>query len=139
MSILFLRRPRITLSKYLTHPLLRPSFSTTRKMSTMHEFLVQIPDMPNALNKRLGIRPTHLANLKPHIDSGKVVFGGATLSKPVSGGEAPDMTGSVMLIKAESQEEVVKFLEGDAYAKGGAWDVKNAKITPFRCAIRTAM
>ena len=104
-----------------------------------YEFLVQIPDFPNSLDKRLAARPKHLANLKPHIESGKVVFGGATLTAHPKEGESPDMTGSAMLIKADSQEDLVKFLENDEYVKGGAWDIKNAKITPFRCAVRTAM
>lgn len=104
-----------------------------------YEYFVQIPDHPNALDKRLAARPTHLANLKPHIDSGKVVFGGATLSRQPNDGEAPDMTGSAMLIKADSVEEVKQFLENDAYTKGGAWDPSKAVITPFRCAVRTAL
>ena len=131
-------RPALTFSKQIhLKRSIYASFSTTRIMS--YEFLVQVPDFPNSLDKRLAARPTHLKNLKPHIDSGKVVFGGATLSGQPKEGEAPDMTGSVMLIKADSQDELVKFLENDEYVKGGAWDIKNAKITPFRCAVRTAM
>ncbi|KAK7903039.1 hypothetical protein LTR67_001056 [Exophiala xenobiotica] len=103
------------------------------------EWLVHVPDFPGALDKRLAARPTHLGNLKPAIEAGKVVFGGATLSKQPAEGDAPDMTGSVMLIKADSEEEVRKTLEEDPYTKGGAWDVKNAKIWPFRCAVRTAL
>ncbi len=103
------------------------------------EWLVHVPDFPGALDKRLAARPTHLGNLKPAIEAGKVVFGGATLSKQPAEGEAPDMTGSAMLIKADSEEEVRKILEEDPYTKGGAWDVKNAKIWPFKCAVRTAL
>lgn len=104
-----------------------------------YEFLVTIPDIPNALEKRLAARPTHLANLKPRVDSGQVVFGGATLTKQPADGEAPEMTGSAMLIKANSEEEVRAIVEGDAYVKGGAWDVSKMVITPFKCAVRTAM
>jgi uncharacterized protein YciI len=103
------------------------------------EWLVHVPDFPGALDKRLAARPAHLSNLKPQIDSGVVVFGGATLSKQPAEGEGPDMTGSVMLIKAESEEKVRETLEQDAYTKGGAWDVKNAKIYPFKCAVRSAL
>lgn len=103
------------------------------------EWLVHVPDFPGALQKRLASRPDHLNNLKPNIDAGVVVFGGATLSKQPAEGEGPDMTGSIMLIKAESEEKVRETLENDAYTKGGAWDVKNAKIYPFKCAVRTAL
>ncbi|KIX04663.1 uncharacterized protein Z518_05533 [Rhinocladiella mackenziei CBS 650.93] len=104
-----------------------------------YEWLVHIPDFPGALEKRLAARPKHLSGLKPAIDGGIVVFGGATLSKQPAEGETPDMTGSFILIKAESEEKVREALENDPYAEGGAWDVKNAKIYPFRCAVRTAM
>lgn len=118
-------------------------FHSTRAASKMsvgkYEYLVQIPDLPNALDKRLAIRPKHLADLKPHIASGKVVFGGATLSKQPAEGETPDMTGSAMLIKADSEEELRQWLENDEYAKGGAWDLKNMTVTSFKCAVRTAM
>jgi len=108
-------------------------------MSTKYEWLVQIPDHPSSLEKRLAVRAAHLDEIKPSIDSGTVVFGGATLSKQPAEGEVPDMTGSVMLIRAESEEKVRELLQGDIYARGGAWDVEKAKIWPFRCAVRTAM
>lgn len=108
-------------------------------MPAQYEWLVHIPDHPNALEKRLAVRPLHLKNLTPNVESGKVVMGGATLSEQPKEGESPKFTGSFVLMKAESEEEVRSFLEGDEYTKGGAWDVKNAKIWPFKCAIRTAL
>jgi len=104
-----------------------------------NEYLVTIPDHANSLDKRLAARPAHLANLRPHIDSGKVVFGGASLSAHPKEGESPDMTGSVMLIKADSEEELRDWINNDEYVKGGAWDVSKMTIVPFRCAVRTAM
>ena len=44
-----------------------------------------------------------------------------------------------MLMKADTEEEVRKMLEEDEYTKQGAWDVKNAKVWAFKCAVRTAM
>ena len=107
--------------------------------SYKYEYLVQIPDTPGEPERRLAARPTHLKNLKPLVESGQVVLGGATLAKQPAEGEAPEMTGSVMLIKANSEEEIRKLIEGDEYAKSGTWDIKNATITAFRCAVRTAM
>ncbi|KEF56441.1 uncharacterized protein A1O9_08022 [Exophiala aquamarina CBS 119918] len=113
--------------------------SSTSSAAPVYEWLVHIPDLPGALDKRLAVRPEHLSNLKPSIDAGKVVFGGALLSKQPAEGEAPDMVGSFMMIKAESEEKVREWIEKDAYTRGGAWDAKNAKVYPFRCAVRTAM
>jgi hypothetical protein len=84
-------RPRTKPTRFLLQ--LQRQFSTTRPiMSTQFEYLVSIPDHANSLSKRLAARPAHLANLKPHIESGKVVFGGATLSKQPGEGEAAEMT-----------------------------------------------
>jgi uncharacterized protein len=108
-------------------------------MSNKKEYLVMIPDHPNSLQKRLAVRPKHLEKLKPHLESGDVVFGGATLSTHPKDGEQPDMTGSCMLIKAESEEAVREWVKGDEYSKGEVWDFEKMQITPFRCAVRTAM
>lgn len=85
------------------------------------------------------MRAAHLEKLTPHVKSGDVVFGGATLSAHPNEGESPDMTGSVMLIKAESEEKVREWVGNDEYAKGGVWDLKNMQVVPFRCAVRVAM
>lgn len=109
-------------------------------MSTSQfEWLCQIPDKPNALQKRLKARPAHLENLNPRIQAGQVVFGGAMLSEQPAVDGTPDMVGSVMLIKASSRDEVVELLKNDEYTKQGAWDIEKATITPFKCAVRTAL
>ena len=67
------------------------------------------------------------------------MFGGATLAKQPADGEAPDMTGSCMLIKANSEEDVKALISADEYAKAGTWDIAKAQITAFKCAVRTAL
>lgn len=110
-------------------------------MSTYkYEYLVTIPDhVDGGLQKRLDARPTHLKNLTPRVEAGQVVFGGATLSSQPKEGEAPAFTGSAMLVKANSEEEVRKIVEGDIYAEKGAWDLSKMTIVPFKCAVRTAL
>lgn len=49
------------------------------------------------------------------------------------------MMGSAMIFVAESEEEVKERLKGDVYTKEGVWDVENAQIWPFRCAIRSGL
>lgn len=44
-----------------------------------------------------------------------------------------------MLIKATSEEELREWLAKDEYVKSGAWDISKMTITPFRCAVRTAL
>jgi hypothetical protein len=99
MSLLYPRLIlRVSAQPIITTSFLRkPNFNLQTPFSTsppsrMNEYLVTIPDHPNSLDKRLAARPKHLANLKPHIDSGKVVFGGAMLSRHPEDGEGADMT-----------------------------------------------
>ena len=116
---------------------LRNHFHTTSRLAGMsYEYLVQIPDFPNSLDKRLAVRPQHLKDITPKLQAGKIVLGGAMLSKQPKEGEAPDMTGSVMIIKADSEEEVRGMIENDVYTKGGAWDVENMKVWCFKTAVR---
>jgi len=100
---------------------------------------VMLPDHENSLQKRLAVRAKHLEKLTPHVKSGDVTFGGATLSDHPKEGEQADMTGSAMLIKADSEEAVRAWINNDEYAKGGVWNVDKIQIIPFKCAIRTAM
>src|SRR2546423_10794585 len=77
--------------------------SSTGGTAKKNEYLVIIPDHANSLQKRLAVRPKHFEGLAPHIASGSVVFGGATLSRQPDEGETLDMNGSAMLIKAEDE------------------------------------
>lgn len=104
-----------------------------------YDYLVEVPDRAGSLAKRLAARPAHLAKLQPRIDAGQIVFGGATLSSHPAEGEGFDMNGSVMLIRANSEDEVREIVLDDEYAKQGLWELKELKITPFRCAVRTAL
>lgn len=63
-------------------------------------------------------------------------MGGATLSKHPEDGEAPEMTGSVMLVTAESEEEVRRFVAEDVYSKRGVWDLEAMRVWAFKTAVR---
>ena len=82
----------------------------------------------------------HLNYNKAHIEGGSLVLTGPTLSsQPKSADEVPTMTGSVMLFKAGSEDEVWQMVKENPYAKVGIWDVGRATVTPFRSAVRKAM
>lgn len=55
---------------------------------------------------------------------------GAILSEPLTDPSAPKIEGSVMLALAETREEVVEQLRGDAYFRGGVWDWERVVIYP---------
>ncbi|KAL1994287.1 hypothetical protein VTN49DRAFT_2956 [Thermomyces lanuginosus] len=106
-------------------------------MAQKKEFLAIIPDKPGALQKRLEVRPTHLANLKPLIENGTIVAGGAMFNdRHPEEGETPAFKGSMAIYQAESIEEVRNLLSQDVYAREGVWDLEATTIVPFRSAVR---
>lgn len=73
---------------------------------------------------------THLANVKPLVDSGRIVVGGAMLESHPAEGEDPKFKGSMLVALAESAAEVRELLSRDIYATEGVWDLENAQIIP---------
>ncbi len=60
------------------------------------------------------------------------MFGGASLDEPIKDGEGPKINGSVMIVCADSKEEVMKVVEGDLYSESKVWDLsKVCDSTPF--------
>ena len=80
-----------------------------------------------ALERRHKVRDAHLEAIKPAVESGFVQLGGAILN------DAGDMTGSVMLLDAASEEEARAFVENDLYTTGGVW--QSFEIYPFKRAV----
>jgi uncharacterized protein len=79
--------------------------------------------------RRQKVRAEHLEKVKPAVESGFVLLGGALLDK--DGG----MTGSAMLLDAPSEEEVWAFLKRDVYSKSNVW--QNFEVHPFRIAVQS--
>ncbi|KAH8911681.1 hypothetical protein BR93DRAFT_921654 [Coniochaeta sp. PMI_546] len=105
------------------------------------EFLVVVPDFPGAREKRLEVRPTHFANLKPLIENGTFQMGGAVLTEVPADDEPSSLqfAGSTIIAVAESKEEVLEILKKDVYAQTGVWDVENTQIWPLKAAFRKAL
>ncbi len=79
-------------------------------------FLVYRRDKPGALDLRLSNYKAHLEYLEPFKD--QLVLGGPTLG-PGSGTADEDMTGSFLIMEAESWEDVDRFVANDPFAKAG--------------------
>ncbi|KAL7626113.1 hypothetical protein AAE478_002883 [Parahypoxylon ruwenzoriense] len=106
-------------------------------MSQLNDFLVQIPDKPNMLSTRFSNRDAHMARSKGLIEAGTIVMGGPTLaSHPKNADEGLAITGSALLIRAATESDVRALISDDPYAKLGVWDIDNATITPYMCAVR---
>ncbi|KAK4121330.1 hypothetical protein N657DRAFT_665613 [Parathielavia appendiculata] len=138
------RRDNPAFSKYrgILTPLLRsrcsPTMATKSEPKKM-EWLVVIPDIPGAHEKRLAVRPQHFANLGPHKESGLFQMGGAVLNDVPDSLNDPSkfsFAGSTIVMLASSREEIKEVLRQDVYAKSGVWDVENAQMWPLLCAFR---
>ncbi|KAI0010262.1 hypothetical protein F4779DRAFT_616838 [Xylariaceae sp. FL0662B] len=109
-------------------------------MSQLNDFLVQIPDRPNALSARMSNVAAHLSHNKVDIEAGRLVMAGPTLAHhPQTAEEAPPVTGSALLVRAGSESEVRRIIAENPYGKLGVWDLDKATVVPFRCMVRTPL
>ncbi|KAE8146688.1 hypothetical protein BDV25DRAFT_46515 [Aspergillus avenaceus] len=64
-----------------------------------------------------------------------VCIGGMLESHPEAG-QTPPFKGSVIVVRAESENAAREVLKGDVYARSGVWDLNAVQIIPFMCAVR---
>ncbi|KAJ5930362.1 hypothetical protein N7466_005855 [Penicillium verhagenii] len=103
----------------------------------LYDWLVQTPANAEDLENRINTRPAHLEHNKPLIEGGILVWGGPSLAKhPQAPGDELLVTGSVMCIRAESEEAVRAIIRNDPYAKVGFWNAEAAVVTPMKCVVR---
>jgi uncharacterized protein YciI len=93
------------------------------------QFVVIVHDHkdPDALHRRLAVRPTHLVAAKQLKRDGVIHLGGAILTDHTESGK---MCGSALIINADSAEQVTKIIESDPYFQDRVWD--KYTIFPFR-------
>jgi uncharacterized protein len=83
-------------------------------------FVIIGHDGPNGAALRPTVRPAHLENLRPLVDSGKVVVGG-----PFTDG-----SGSLIVADFESEAAAKAFMQTDPYVTQGVFE--RVEIKPFR-------
>jgi uncharacterized protein YciI len=82
-------------------------------------------DKPNALQRRLDVRPDHLKHLESLGD--KLVLAGPFLD------EQGNMVGSIVVVEADSLAEAEAALRSDPFVLNGVFD--SMTIKPFRIGI----
>jgi uncharacterized protein YciI len=97
----------------------------------LREYLVYVPDLLNALSKRLANRNAHNEEAIPLVKEGRVPFFGSTLAEHGAEGQQPYENGTVMVIKAESEDEIKAMIKKDVFTTEGVWDVARLTIWPF--------
>ncbi|PWN52922.1 hypothetical protein IE53DRAFT_384593 [Violaceomyces palustris] len=86
--------------------------------------------------RRLEVRERHLEAAQKGKQAGRVSLGGALLKRDFNHidsevGPGVHMGGSVMIVHAESVEEVQARLNQDEYMRASVWDPSKTRIFPF--------
>ena len=89
-------------------------------------YVLSCRDKPNSLEVRMGAREAHLAYMKSLGD--KVKLGGPYL------GAADQMTGSMIIVEADSLAAAHAISENDPYRQAGLFE--HVDITPWRLTLR---
>lgn len=95
----------------------------------MPQFLVIAHDGtdPEAKARRLAARPAHLDGVRPMIERGDMIVGGAILD------EAGEMVGSVTIVDFPDRAALDAWLAADPYVTGDVW--REVEARPFRVAV----
>ncbi len=68
-----------------------------------------------AMDRRMAARPAHFEGMKPMVESGEVVSGGAILD------DAGKMIGSAMMVNFKDRADLDAWLKRDPYVIGKVW------------------
>ncbi len=79
-----------------------------------------------ALDRRMSVRPDHLAGAKALKANGNLISGGAMLD------DNEKMIGSVMILQFENDEKMQEWYDNEPYIKEGVWQF--IEVMPFRVA-----
>ncbi|EWC45860.1 hypothetical protein DRE_04867 [Drechslerella stenobrocha 248] len=107
--------------------------------ATQNEWLVILPDKPDAVDRRLAVRPQHLKAALARAEEGTINFGGIMLHEHMVDGEKPKFKGSIMLLQVPTKEDVLEIIKSDIYVENDVWDLEKMEIHPFRSALRKAL
>jgi len=77
--------------------------------------------------RRQRVRPAHLEGIRPFVERGEILVGGAILD------DGGDMVGSVLIAEFASREELDAWLAADPYVTGGVWE--QVEVSAFRTAV----
>ncbi|KAI8713673.1 hypothetical protein NCS52_01212500 [Fusarium sp. LHS14.1] len=105
---------------------------TTEASGFLQEYLVHISDLPDTLAKRLDLLKRHNQDAAPLVKAGRVPFFGSTLAHHSANSEQPAENGTVMIIRAESVDEIKDIIQKDVFTIEGVWDFEKLKIWAFK-------
>lgn len=83
-------------------------------------------DDQEALERRMKARPSHFDGARQLKLDGQFIIGGAILD------DNGKMTGSMMIVQFETEDELLQWMRNEPYITGNVW--QTIEIKPFRVA-----
>jgi len=93
-------------------------------------YVIYAEDNADSLEKRLSVRPAHLARLQLLRDEGKLLTAGPMPAVDSNEPGAAGFTGSTVIAEFESLEDAEAWAQADPYIAAGVY--KTVSVKPFK-------
>ena len=87
-------------------------------------------DVDNSLEKRLTVRPAHLARLQALKDDGRLILAGPHPAIDSNDPGPAGFTGSLVIAEFDSYETASPWADADPFVKAGVYN--NVTVKPFK-------
>lgn len=93
-------------------------------------YVIFAQDIANSLEKRLAVRPAHLARLQALRDEGRLLTAGPLPAVDSNDPGAAGFTGSAVIAEFASLTEAQAWAESDPYVEAGVYE--SVIVKPFK-------
>lgn len=84
-------------------------------------YVIWAQDVVNSLEKRMAVRPDHVARLKQLVDQGRLIIAGPMPAVDSSDPGEAGMTGSMIVAEFTSLDAAKKWAQDDPYVAAGVY------------------
>ncbi len=93
-------------------------------------YIIFATDVPDSLEKRLSVRPAHLARLQALQDEGRLLTAGPNPAIDSAEPGTAGFTGSTVIAEFASQQEAEAWAEQDPYVVAGVY--QSVIVKPYK-------
>lgn len=93
-------------------------------------YVINGEDVPNSLEKRLAVRPVHLARLQKLQEEGRLIMAGPYPAIDSADPGPAGFSGSLIVAEFDSLDAAQRWAEADPYAISGVYT--NVTVKPFK-------
>ncbi|CNI27751.1 YciI-like protein [Yersinia rohdei] len=93
-------------------------------------YVIFATDAPNSLDKRLSVRPAHLARLQALQDQGRLLTAGPNPAIDSADPGSAGFTGSTVIAEFDSQQAAQAWAEQDPYVAAGVY--QSVIVKPYK-------